>query len=88
MEIIELSHEDFPNLLEALLNAKPIGKYWKSDQVILVKANRNFLFVSPGEGTPNKIAVKAARDLADAERMALRLLKREEDRGSRVERDS
>lgn len=88
MEIIEMSNEDFPSLLEAFLNAKPVGKYWKGEQSIFVKANRYYLFVSPGEEKPEKIAVKAARDLADAERMALRLLKREEDRGARVERNA
>jgi hypothetical protein len=85
MQIIQLSDEDFPSLVEALHNAKPIGKYWKDGQVVLVRANRRFLFVSPGGEAPKKIAVKPARDLADAERMALRLLNREKERGSAVE---
>lgn len=84
MQIINIDDQAFPDLLEAWKNGKQVGRYWKSGEVQVVCATKQFLLVSFGEN-PRKIALKPTRSLAEAEGHGLRLLKREKDKGHEME---
>ena len=83
MQIFTIDDLDFPVLLEAFQAGKPIGRYWRDGKVQLVYATTQFVFVAQGE-KPEKLALKPARGLFEAEEFALRLLAREKERGSQV----
>ncbi len=86
MQIITIEDKDFSRLLEAFKYGKEVGRYWRSGTLQVVCATSHFMLVR-SNGNPDKIALKPARSLSEAEDLALRLLTREEQRGNAVERD-
>lgn len=87
MQIITIEDKDFTRLVEAFKNGKEVGRYWRSGTMQVVCATTHFMLVR-SEGNPHKIALKPARSLSEAQDLALRLLKREEQRGNAVEREA
>ena len=85
MQIITIDDAQYAELLQAWKASKEIGKYWKEGRLQIVCATSQFMLVSSPD-KPDKIAIKPARSLSEAEQLALRLLSREEERGSQVER--
>ncbi|MBX7136564.1 MAG: hypothetical protein K1X83_01175 [Oligoflexia bacterium] len=86
MQIITVEDKEFDALLEAFKQGKFIGKYWKKGCVQVVCATRQFMLVA-SDTNPHKIAIKPARNISEAENLALQLLAREEERGNQVQRD-
>ena len=84
MQIITVDDCDFPSLLETLLHAREIGKYTKNGQVQIVRACERFMLISP-ENSPQKIAIKPARNQSEAMTLGKQFLAREKQRGSEVE---
>jgi len=84
MQIISIDDKDFESLLLAFKAGKAVGKYWRKGAMQVVCATSQFLLVT-SEGNPRKIAIKPARNLSEAENLALRLLLREEQRGSEIQ---
>lgn len=85
MQIITIEDHDFPELLSALQEARIVGRYVRGGKVQIVKINNRFMMVSPADD-PQKIAIRPARSLTEAEQLALAYLEREELRGTEVER--
>ncbi len=85
MQIITIDDQDFPHLLEAFEHSKEIGVYMRDGQVQVVRANNQLVMVSRGESDPEKIAIKPARGLGEAEQIAKRVLELEAQRGAKVE---
>ena len=83
MHIITIEDFDFPDLLEVFDQASPVGNYIKDGKVQFVRANAKLVMVSAGND-PERIAVRPARDLTEAEELARQLLLAEEDNGSTV----
>lgn len=84
MQIITINDCDFPKLLEILAQAREIGKYTKNGQVQIVRACERFMLISP-ENSPEKIAIKPARNQSEAATLGKQFLNREQQRGSSVE---
>ncbi len=83
MQIITIDDRDFDELYQALKSGKAIGRFQSKGRTQIVCATRNFVLVTT-EDNPQKIALKPARGLAEAEELALELLLREEARGNSV----
>ena len=89
MQILTIEDSDFNALLSAFRQGREVGKYWRGGKVQVVCATRQFMLVtSSHNGSPEKIAIKPARSLSEAETLALQLLIKEEQRGSEVERSA
>ncbi|MCB0331891.1 MAG: hypothetical protein KDD55_00260 [Bdellovibrionales bacterium] len=73
MYIITIDDQDFPDLLSAFEASKLVGSYEKDGQVRIVRANDRLMMVS-GDSAPDKIGIAPARDLSEAEQLALHLL--------------
>lgn len=86
MQILTIDDADFPHLLGAWKDAALVGTYSKNNKVQIVRATNQFVLVAPAED-PNKIAIKPARGIGEATELALRILKREKERGNSVEID-
>ncbi len=84
MQIITVDDREFNQLLEAWRCGKLVGKYNRNGKIQIVIATRQFMLVST-EDEQKKIAIKPARNLSDAENLALQLLLREEKRGNQIE---
>ena len=84
MEIYTIEDIEFPKLLSAWSEGRPVGRYWQAEQAILVAVTNQFVIVGP-ENNPRKLAVKPVRTLAEAEELALKFIERERKRGSQVE---
>lgn len=84
MQILTIDDADFPHLLGAWKDAAVVGQYNKNNKVQFVRATSQFVLVAPAED-PSKIAIKPARGLTEATELALRILKREKERGNAVE---
>lgn len=80
MLIVTVEDEDFADLVQALSTAKEIGKYTKDGKLQTVKANNRLVMVTRND-LPDKIAIKPARNLSEAEQIAKQLLQMEEARG-------
>ncbi len=87
MQIITIADRDFDALLEAVRGGREVGRYWKRGSMQVVCATKQFLIVT-SNSNPQKIAIKPARSLGEAEELALKLLTREEERGNQVERNT
>ena len=87
MQIITIADKDFDALVQAVREGREMGRYWKKGSMQVVCATKQFLIVT-SEANPQKIAIKPARSLGEAEELALKLLAREEERGNQVERRS
>ena len=87
MHIFTLDDQDFPYLLEAWSDAQPVGRYWKKGKVQIVRATKQFVLVARGEGAPTKIALRPARNLTEAQALALDFLGRKANDGSDIELD-
>lgn len=83
MYIITIEDQDFPDLLSAFEKSKVIGSYEKDGQVRIVRANERLMMVSP-DATPDKIGIAPARDLSEAEQLALVLLQEKGANGGQV----
>ncbi|MCB0310724.1 MAG: hypothetical protein KDD42_05790 [Bdellovibrionales bacterium] len=83
MQIITLDDKDFPHLLAAFHDGKEIGRYWSKGCAHVVCATRQFVLIGDSEN-PAKIAIKPARNIGEAERLALQFLSREQERGNEV----
>ena len=84
MQIITIDDLEFTDLLHAWKDGKAVGKYWRNGKIQIVCATRQFMLVCNNEN-PEKIAIKPARSLSEAEDLAIQLLNRESERGSQVE---
>jgi len=85
MQIITLADERFPDLIIAWREGKCVGRFWHGEKQRTVCATRQFLIVSSENGT-SKFAFKPTRSFEESEALAMQLLRREEKRGNRVER--
>lgn len=85
MQIITIEDSQFPELLIAWKDGKCIGRFWRNGKPRTVCATRQFLLVSSENGT-SKFAVKPTTSIEESLRLAIQLLKREEERGNPVER--
>lgn len=83
MQIITIDDQEFTQLLDAWRQGKLVGKYSSKGITQIVCATRQFMLVT-SENNPEKIAIKPARSLTEAENLALQLLAREEERGNDV----
>jgi hypothetical protein len=84
MQILTIDDADFPHLLGAWKDAALVGTYSRNNKVQFVRATNQFVLVAPAED-PSKIAIKPARGINEATEIALRILKREKDRGNSVD---
>lgn len=83
MQVISVTDQEFPELLELWQTATRVGEYRKNHTVHLVAITAQFLLVSLGE-SPRKIAMKSARDLSEARSFAFQILNKEQKRGNEV----
>jgi hypothetical protein len=83
MQVITIDDQDFSALVSALRDAKRVGHYWRKGQLQVVCATRQFVLVS-SDGAPNKIAIRPARNLSEAETLAMQLLMQEEQQGNEI----
>ena len=84
MQIISVENAEFPKLLLAWREGKNVGRYWRDGKVQIVSATNQFVLIAY-EDNPQKIALKPARGISEAEAIALQLLNREQSRGNRTE---
>lgn len=83
MQIVTIEDQAFQALLQALKKSKRVGSYWRKGKAQIVCATNQFMLVSC-ELSPDKIAIKPARTLGEAENLGLQLLFRENQRGNQV----
>lgn len=84
MQILKPEDDEFSTLSDAYKEAKPVGRYWRKGVPQEIRATSQFMMIS-AENFPEKIAIKAVRNLKEAERLARRLLDLEEKRGNKTE---
>ena len=84
MQIITIEDHDFPSVLELARSATAVGRYWRSGKVQMLLATNKFMLVLPDEN-PNKIGLRPVRSHEEATDLCRAFLKREEERGSKVE---
>lgn len=84
MQIYTVEDADFPTLWSEFLSSREIGRYRRDGRLHIVRAAKRFMFISDGD-LPGKLALKPARSLDEALRLAERCLKRERERGSEVQ---
>ena len=83
MQIITIDDKEFNQLLEAWRTGKLIGQYNRNGKTQIVMATKQFMLVSSAND-PKKIALQPARNLSDAEQLAVDLLLKEEERGNEI----
>ena len=84
MQIVTIDDQDFPQLQLALKRGKAVGTYWRQGSIRKVLATKEFVIVCLPQD-PDKVGIKHARSLAEAESLALTLLIRERRRGNEVQ---
>jgi len=84
MQVITIDDQDFSALVSALREAKRVGKFWHKGKLQVVCATRQFVLVS-SDTAPDKIAIRPARNLSEAETLAMELLMKEEQQGNQVQ---
>ncbi len=85
MLIVTTDDQDFNDLLDAANTSRLVGSCKKEGTVQYIKANSRLVMILQDD-TPDKIAIKPARNEAEAEQIALRILEMEELRGCEVNR--
>ena len=85
MQVITIEDQIFPEVVSALQDSQTIGKCFKKGNVQIVRANNRYVLVTR-ENDIEKIAIKAVKNIAEAEMVANHYLDREEARGFSVER--
>ncbi len=84
MQIITVDDERFEQVLNAWKASFLIGTYSRDGKSQKVTVTNQFVMISPDD-ISSKIAIKPVKSIKEAETIAKRILKREEDRGSTVE---
>jgi len=84
MHIITNDDFDFADLLSCLQDSVLVGHYWQDGKIQVVRANKRLMMVSSYR-KPKKIAIKPARNLGEAEDLAMRFLMHQGEDGLEVD---
>jgi hypothetical protein len=83
MQIITIEDTHFPDLLGAWRDAQKIGSFTKDGKLQLVAITKHFVLILT-DTDRSKISIKPARNITEAQQLAISLLEREKLRGNSI----
>jgi|GEM_PF-2400838 len=83
MQILTLDDADFPDLMRAWSDGRRVGSFTRDGKVQVVTVTPRLVLIL-SESTQDRIAIKPARSVTEAENVAREILERARERGNEV----